>query len=317
MTYQNSIVDMAFAYQNPIFDAALKLEITSFFGLPQISAVTDEILHSNLMSPILPSDFDRRNIFSIRDSLSKQISHRYTSGYERIRYCPIVLFWLEAMSKTIFLALISYVAVFDYGELTDPEKESDMDELEYSSRDLLIVVFLISTILREGGEYEGTTLKGAAVTTSVANSSSWGERMAKGLFDHFFNNIWNFLDLCSISLVGGWAVMKSMNDYKLYARGFLTSSAMPMALSLLRYAAIEKEMGNLVITLVSMSRDFYSFLVVYLVSIFGFGVALQVYFSTTISIRTKMRVYWFRYFYRQFLDARRCHYGPARLFTAL
>ena len=32
-SYQNSVIDLAFAYHNPIVDAALKLEITSFFRI--------------------------------------------------------------------------------------------------------------------------------------------------------------------------------------------------------------------------------------------------------------------------------------------
>ena len=220
-------------------------------------------------------DPERRNILSVWDTLVKQIGHRYTSGYERVRYCPLVLFWLEAASKTAFLVLVSYVAVFDYGALTDPDNDSPWDELSYTNRDILVIVFLVSTILRELGEYEGTTLSGAAETPSVANSTPVIEKMIRGLYRHFFNNIWNFLDLTGIVLVASWAVMKGMSSYKVYARGCLTSAAMPMALSLLRYAAIEKEMGSLVITLVSMSRDFYSFLVIYIVSIYGFGVALR------------------------------------------
>ena len=52
-----------------------------------------------------------------------------------------------------------------------------------------------------------------------------------------------------------------------------------MSLSLLRYASIEKEMGNLVITVISMTKDLISFLVVWIVSVFGFGVALKTMFQ--------------------------------------
>ena len=62
-------------------------------------------------------------------------------------------------------------------------------------------------------------------------------------------------------------------------RAFLASAAIPASLAMLRYFAIEKEMGNLVITCISMGKDLLAFVMVYLVSIFGFGVALRSLFQ--------------------------------------
>jgi ankyrin repeat protein len=270
--HQNEVVDMGAAFHSTIIEKAVKLNITSFFGLPQIAAYVDKVLHANLMAGIKPEFPEERNIFSVRDVLSKQVTHRYTAGMERVRYSPINLFLLEGLSKLSFLAVVSYVSVYEYGELYKDEDEFPYDPTTYTLSDQVIILFLFSSFLREIGEFEGNTM-----TTSKKRAAGTSD-FENGLIDikdHFFGNVWNFLDLTTLVLLLIWAILKTDLESAQIARGCLSCAAIPMALALLRYAAIEKSMGNLVIIVISMSRDFYSFAMVFLVSIFGFGVAFR------------------------------------------
>jgi Ion transport protein len=65
------------------------------------------------------------------------------------------------------------------------------------------------------------------------------------------------------------------------ARGLLALSAIPMSISLLRFLSFFQHLGQLVIMIFAMSRDLVSFLVVFLISILGFGIAFHSLFPDT------------------------------------
>lgn len=276
--HQNDAVDMAFAFNSHIMKRALELEITSFFGLPQIAACIDKILNSNLMSPVLPQFPEEKNIFSVPDVMYKQIKERFTAGSERIRYSPIAMFFFECISKLFFLWMVCWVAINDYGVLYADPEEPAYDPLTYTFNDQVIIVILVTSVLRELGEFEGNTMQEVSKVDIVERSTVF-ESILSETYQHFFSNVWNFLDLCSLILVALWAVFKQYEDYTDTARAFLSCAAIPLSLSILRYAAIEKSMGNLVITVISMTRDFYSFAVVFVVCILGFGVFFRSLFQ--------------------------------------
>jgi len=99
-------------------------------------------------------------------------------------------------------------------------------------------------------------------------------------FPNFSSDIWNFFDLISLSLMFIWFAYKLTPNGGLTGKTLLAAAAIPQSLGMLRYFSIQKAMGNLVITVISMSRELFAFAIIYIVSIFGFGVTLKALFQT-------------------------------------
>lgn len=99
-------------------------------------------------------------------------------------------------------------------------------------------------------------------------------------FPNFSSDVWNFFDLISLSLLFLWVAYKLTPNGGLTGKTLLAAAAIPQSLGMLRYFSIQKAMGNLVITVISMSRELFAFAIIYTVSIFGFGVTLKALFQT-------------------------------------
>ena len=280
-TYKCDVVEVARGMYSDVLAIALDREITLLFGTPQVAGLIDYVLRGNLRRD--PSSTERYqvhedlNIFSFKDVLVKQVKNNSAEGYESLRYSPINMFFFECLSKLAFLGFVSYVSVYQYGEVSDPSLDPAPSPQIWTIYDYIIVIFLVSTLLREVGEYQGNTAD--SLKESVLPESSKVMRWVTLFSAHFFTNVWNFVDLLGIVLVSVWALTKSDPNYDVEARGALACAAIPMSFGILRYASIEKEMGNLVITTVSMARDFYSFLVVLVICMFGFGVTMRSLFQ--------------------------------------
>jgi hypothetical protein len=65
------------------------------------------------------------------------------------------------------------------------------------------------------------------------------------------------------------------------ARAFLAWSAIPMSIGMLRFFSFFQGLGQLVIMIFAMMQDLVVFLVVFLTSILGFGIAFHCLFSDT------------------------------------
>jgi hypothetical protein len=101
-----------------------------------------------------------------------------------------------------------------------------------------------------------------------------------GIVSHL-TDIWNFIDVVSNSFVAYWFFLRPYPMHHNVARGFLAISAVPMSISLLRFLSFFQHLGQLVIMIFAMSRDMVSFLVVFLISILGFGIAFHSLFPDT------------------------------------
>ncbi len=281
--YKVDEVEIGRGVYGDVLSNALYLKITALFGTPQVAAYFDQLLRGNLMSDregqIKYAAHRDLNIFSPMDVLRKQVQHHSASGYEHVRYSPINMFMLELVSKLFFLAQVSYVSNYEYGSLYNPPNEPHDRPQTYTIYDYGIVIQLIATLIRELGEYLGSTAEKPIVR--VKNDSSIAEQWLQSFYENVLMDVWNFVDMAGVLLVAIWAITKNFSGekYEVVARGALACAAIPQAFGILYYAFIEKEMGNLVITVVSMSRDLYSFLVVLVICMFGFGITLRSLFQ--------------------------------------
>jgi hypothetical protein len=266
----NPTVMNARAFYMPVVSNALKLELKALFGTQQISGYIEKIFRGNLRFSSTLVDYRRDvDIFNPIDVCRKQLMHRRTEAWEHLRYSPYAMFLMEALSKIIFLGMIFYVVIYKMGDIYEPPHEDDYDPFTWKWYDYVLGVLLGATILRELGEFFGSTADQPEELDD--RSDSILQRFGSSLYKHFFDDdVWNFLDLLGILCVFMWAILKSNETGAVEARAFLSVAAIPKSLGLLRYASVDRDVGNLIITLISMSKDVYSFLFVLVVALFGF-----------------------------------------------
>jgi len=281
--YTSDVVEQASVMYHPVIRTALDMEITSLFGVPQVSSFIEKLLSSNLMAaPIVERSKDPPTLSfsSHTNHLMSLIHNRHTQSFENIRYCPIVLFFLEGFSKLVLLALVSYVSVHEYGLFFDTISTSENIPIktwtEFSMLELAIVVMTSALFLSEAGQWESNTMERYVKTAKLAKKKTYLD----GFIDNFFRDIWNFFDLFSLVLLIVWFGFKVSSDGAVVGKVLLAAAAIPESLGMLRYFSIQKAMGNLIITVVSMSRELFAFAIIYVVSIFGFGVTLKALFQT-------------------------------------
>jgi len=281
--YTSDVVEQASVMYHPVIRTALDMEITSLFGVPQVSSFIEKLLSSNLMAaPIVERSKDPPTLSfsSHTNHLMSLIHNRHTQSFENIRYCPIVLFFLEGFSKLVLLALVSYVSVHEYGLFFDTISTSENIPIktwtEFSMLELAIVVMTSALFLSEAGQWESNTMERYVKTAKLARKKTYLD----GFIDNFFRDIWNFFDLFSLVLLIVWFGFKVSSDGAVVGKVLLAAAAIPESLGMLRYFSIQKAMGNLIITVVSMSRELFAFAIIYVMSIFGFGVTLKALFQT-------------------------------------
>ena len=102
-----------------------------------------------------------------------------------------------------------------------------------------------------------------------------GEIIDRGGIVAHYNQAWNLIDLARNVLVGMWFICRLSITNNSIGRGFLAISAVPMSIGLLRFLSIFKHLGQLVVMIFAMSQELISFLVVFLMSILGFGIAFH------------------------------------------
>lgn len=167
------------------------------------------------------------------------------------RYTPAVMFFIEGIAKLYTLTLVSLVCTYTYGAL-------DNDRYSNSTEENGLLVMLLAHICYEGGQLAccGWSLK------------------------DYFNGVWNMLDVASCFLLFVWAALLPFPQYFMYGKSAVALSAIPLAVLQLQYLSLIKTLGLLVLMIQSMMVDVSTFIVVYLVSIYGFTVCFRALFYT-------------------------------------
>ena len=218
-TYENNICSRAMTLYDPVFKISLDLEITSIFGLPEVSQYIESIFRGNLKSkaPLDRSKLRQLQVVSqgfLRDTVSMfkvLMKARATENYQFLRYCPAINFFLEGVSKAAFLAIASWVSVYQYGESSQTEAGTRAETDGYSSPEIAIIVMFFGSILAEIGGFEGSTMYISNRIDDASGESSMINNFITTFYKNFFLDIWNFLDLCGLLCVGLWYVMSDVD----------------------------------------------------------------------------------------------------------
>ena len=230
-----AIVCEASAFVNGPLALCIKHNLTELLGTTPISTHVDRVFYASLRSTRRKIIHGWRDIFQVR------------SGCATLRYRPVFMFIIEGIAKVLYLLLVAKVSHDDCG--------SDAECLlpaRFSWIELGIVVMFVTGALFEIGEM-------------------WDRN---GLLGHL-TDTWNFLDIMGHICVLVWWANRFYPSQHNYARGFLAWSTIPMSLGLLRFISAFKILGHLVNVIFAISSDLGSFLVVFFMSIVGFGIAFH------------------------------------------
>jgi hypothetical protein len=167
------------------------------------------------------------------------------------RYTPAIMFFIEGLSKLYTLALVSLVCFTTYGS-------QSADSYSNSAEENLLLMMLVAQTLYELGQLA---------------SCGWSLK-------DYFGGIWNILDVACCALLMIWAFLLPNRELFYLGKVAIAMSAIPLALVQLQYLSLIKTLGLLVLMIQSMMVDVSVFIVVYLVSIYGFTVCFRALFYT-------------------------------------
>ena len=245
---------------------ALYLEngLTRWLGSDHIKRVVDQTFFSSLRGP---------------GNVNLKTGYGSRSVFLRLRYCPAAMFVMEGVSKMLLLSLLVSV-------LRDPKAPSTYlstlsDQTLLQSEMALMILTVLSVVYELGAMEEKVWATAVAVSIDPAeleNTRYWSACL------HMVSSVWSSLDLATLLLLLLWGLLK-LSFLGVSTSGTESSSspgqiplslaAIPLCLGLLRYPAVFiVPFGELVMTILSITRSLLGFLVIFAVSSAGFGVAL-------------------------------------------
>lgn len=222
--------------------------------------------------------------------------------FPMIRYCPAYMFLLCGACKIGFMLLVSYVSVVEYKELYEDGGRGGVAPVSLAEGSLII--WTLAAMMHTYGELGGTTVE------PWRSPKSWNWR--RGTSSYYVMDVWNQLDIIAEVFLALWMLLLSTLEQRINGRAFLASAAIPLSVGLLQYMCLVENLGHLgngrislylsllcaskfshillshrmhlmifslchppVIMIFAMAFDLLMFLIVYLVCIFGFGVAME------------------------------------------
>ena len=270
------IVQQAMAWSEGPLKLCLQHDITGLLGTAPISNHIRSVFWASLKTTKTCIIRKFSDLFQVR------------SGCLTFRYRPVFMFCFECAMSVIYLALVASVSAETGGEAasvgvcgaqTWPASAVCLDPLGSSGsgsgigsssavawlscKETLIVVMLISSVMYDIGDV-----------------------LDRGSLDKLYFHVWDMVDMLRNTLVGLWLVYRLFAPVPGAGRGLLAISAVPMSIGLLRFLSIFRSLGRLVVMIFGMYQELISFLVVFLMSILGFGIAFHSLFPDLEGFKT-------------------------------
>jgi hypothetical protein len=171
---------------------------------------------------------------------------------------------LELVSQLIYLVALALVVVNYYAiRFGDSYDCVGCSKLAIASSEIWLSIMMFTHLAHELGELmEGVTERAhQSVFLRVLH-----------LILNYFRDEWNLFDLVTNSLVLAWFVLRMVGQFQ-SCRIVLSVAAIPLSLSLLKYFSLYKPLGELVIMVRAMMVEVVLFIILFVVSIIGFGIS--------------------------------------------
>jgi uncharacterized protein len=210
--------------------------------------------------------------------------------YLRLRYCPAVMFIMEGISKFIFLILVTLniqshrinPSISTTASGSGAAGNSGIEWL-LSDKQLeqLLMVWIITTIIYELGAIEE---KAWAVSPSIAvDPQELKQNRRNSMLNHFFCDIWHKFDGITLLLTTTWLTLKYINySNNVFMHTLLSLTPIPLSIGLLRYpGAFYRQFGQLVLSIFIITEKLLNFLLIFIATGAGFGIAFTGLFYET------------------------------------
>jgi hypothetical protein len=275
------IVRQAMAFLDGPLKLCLQHDLTGLLGTAQVSNHVRTVFAASLRPTRTRVVRQFADLFQTR------------SGCATLRYRPAFMFFLLFFSKVAYLVLVAAVAAVGDCAATVAATGPGMAMEEAPGQPPQCV------------PHPGLTAYERCIVSMLLTSLLYavGDMVDRGGVLAHAAQAWNMLDLARDALVGLWLLCRlslSAADGALIhiasggsgsgggglGRAFLAISAVPMSIGLLRFLSIFKQLGQLVVMIFAMSKELVSFLVVFLMSILGFGIAFHSLFPDVEGFRS-------------------------------
>jgi hypothetical protein len=270
------IVSKAITFVTGPLHDCLRYGLTKILATGQILTFVNTIFYGSLKCNRESTIKNMSDLFQLR------------SGCSTYRYCPVVMFICEGISKLLFVVIVSVVCITmssnkDHCELGFASYFGmKCEHIQYWEKGLLIM--LLTSFIYEVGEVINKinrTYKYASEDAFTKYIALIGTSINKA--SEHFSDRWNLLDILTIGFISIWAYeylygLDYDNDQN--AQAWLSMSAISLSLGLLRFQSMSKSTGQLVIMVFEMINDLQGFLLVFLTCILGFGIAFHSLFPS-------------------------------------
>jgi hypothetical protein len=271
------IVQKALTFVNGPLHDCLRYGLTKILATGQVLTFVNTIFYGSLKCN--------------RESTIKHMSDLFQlrSGCSTYRYCPVVMFVFEGLSKLAFVFVVSVVCI----TMSSSKDHCEVgfagffgmkcDQIHYWETALLVM--LVTSFIYEVGEVINRINRTHKVSSDDAFTryiALVGTSISKA--SEHFSDRWNLLDILTIAFISIWAWYKYLigleADSDENAQAWLSMSAISLSLGLLRFQSMSKSTGQLVIMVFEMINDLQGFLLVFLTCILGFGIAFHSLFPS-------------------------------------
>lgn len=236
------LLEFARCFQDEgLLSYCLSNHLKILFDKPQVAGIVEKLFLTPLRETIVSGDvsksFDLKSL-RIRRSLF-------------LRSCPAAMYCLDFISKVIAITLVGLISIQVYGKKYGLNYRVKHDVFEIQQSEMWMIIMIVMSILHELGELIDSNFS----------------------LTDYLQDQWNVYDVIEYGLCLGWIILRFVPGYFNNARIMLALAAIPQSQGLLRYLSVYRPIGELVIIVKAMMIDLIVFLIIYLTSIFGFGIA--------------------------------------------
>lgn len=247
-----------FHNDNGPINIAMTKDVHDFLSMGPVFKLLNDIFES----PFTPEYFFSANAEYVRDTANfryKHYSQKYHLDYRlHLRYIPLAMMMLEGICKFITLMLIATVVAHTNSKTL----HSDLKDMKWC--EILLFVQGFFEICYEFGQL---------------SQHHWS------LQDFFDDDPWNILDAAGILPIILWGIFRlnrCTGEDSYCTSGaivlILSLAAIPLAISVLRYMSVSKPLGTLVIMIFGLLFEISLFMVIFFLSILGFGIVFSGFF---------------------------------------
>lgn len=297
------IVQKAMALHNGPLELCVSHDLMKIFSSKQIILHVQSILYDTFREKYVDIVRELPDLFQLR------------TGCSAIRFRPVVFFLFEGISKVVFLIIVCVVSTYCYARAEIPSAVSsahfcsgdsgaglkcaidDSNAFVGEASSLLtprstVVLLNADFVLLSMSVSQWESVVVLIFATSLLYESGeifskfsdwWGPMKFINMFgkawSKHFTDKWNIIDCVTILLIAIWSLFRYGRGDIEASQPWLAMASIPLSLGLLRFLSLNRQIGQLVIMVFEMMQNLFSFSIVFMTFLLGFGIAFHSLFK--------------------------------------